>query len=68
MSTTTLPKLELRPYQEEAIDAARSGITRLLVVLPLGRKKVVFAHLIAQREGRSPVLAHWDELIRCNLP
>jgi hypothetical protein len=43
MSTTTLPRLELRPYQEEAseatIDAARSGITAPWSCCPLGRGK-----------------------------
>jgi ATP-dependent helicase IRC3 len=69
MSTKTIsPGLPLRPYQEEAIaainDAAREGLTRLLVALPTGTgKTVIFAHYIDQREGRALVLAHRDELI-----
>ena len=70
MSTVmTLPGLQLRPYQEESIEAINhaeiEGITRPLVALPTGTgKTVVFAHLLAQREGRALVLAHRDELIR----
>jgi superfamily II DNA or RNA helicase len=61
--------LELRPYQTEAIAAVVSaearGIKRSLIALPTGTgKTVVFAHLIAQRPGRSLVLVHRDELIR----
>jgi ATP-dependent helicase IRC3 len=50
----------------KAINTAVSeGTNRPLVVLPTGTgKTVVFAHLLAQRGGRSLVLAHRDELIR----
>jgi ATP-dependent helicase IRC3 len=70
--TATRPtkgQLQLRPYQEEAIeainDAELEGIKRPLVALPTGTgKTVVFASLIDQRPGRSLVLAHRDELLR----
>jgi ATP-dependent helicase IRC3 len=61
--------LTLRPYQAEAVDAilkaGRRGIRRPLLALPTGcGKTVIFAHLIAQRDGRSLVLVHRDELIQ----
>src|ERR671919_2596176 len=61
--------LALRPYQEESIQAINAaheeGTTRPLIALPTGTgKTIIFAHLIAQRVGRSLVLAHRDELIR----
>jgi ATP-dependent helicase IRC3 len=60
--------LELRPYQSEcltAIEEAESrSIKRPLVALPTGTgKTIIFSHLIAERPGRSLVLAHRDELI-----
>ena len=60
--------LNLRPYQQEAFAAIETahqrGITRPLLALPTGSgKTVIFAHLIAGREGRSLVLVHRDELI-----
>jgi ATP-dependent helicase IRC3 len=68
MLTATRPTLELRPYQEEAIEAVNTAadeITRPLVALPTGTgKTVIFAHLLAHRGGHSLVLAHRDELIR----
>src|SRR5918999_4261515 len=65
----TLPELQLRPYQEEAIaainDAALEGVTRPLVALPTGTgKTVIFGHLLARRASPALVLAHRDELIR----
>ena len=62
-------RLPLRPYQEEAlqatVDARARGVTRPLVVLPVGAgKAVVFAHLLRQRAGRALVLAHRDELLQ----
>ena len=59
---------DLRPYQQEALDAIVAaegrGIRRPLLALPTGTgKTVVFAHLIQQRGGRSLVLVHRDELI-----
>ena len=61
--------LTLRPYQAEAVDAILKagphGIRRPLLALPTGcGKTVIFAHLIAQRDGRSLVLVHRDELIQ----
>src|SRR5918999_5255515 len=61
--------LTLRPYQTEAIEAILAaevcGVRRPLVALPTGTgKTVIFAHLIGQRQGRSLVLVHRDELIQ----
>ena len=61
--------LQLRPYQEEAIQAVDTAfdehISRPLVALPTGTgKTVVFVHLLVQRGGRSLVLVHRDELLR----
>jgi ATP-dependent helicase IRC3 len=68
-TTAKSPSISLRPYQTGALEAIdreeKEGITRPLVVLPTGTgKTVIFSHLIAQRPGRSLVLAHRDELIR----
>lgn len=67
------PIVELRDYQDEAIDAVvravgREGKRRVLIVLPTGAgKTVVFGGLIhgwmASDMGRVLVLAHRDELI-----
>lgn len=62
-------RLPLRPYQDEAIQAIQAaqtrGVTRPLVVLPVGAgKTIVFAHLLRQRMGRALVLAHRDELLQ----
>jgi superfamily II DNA or RNA helicase len=62
-------RLPLRPYQDEAIHAILAaqtrGVTRPLVVLPVGAgKTIVFAHLLRQRAGRALVLAHRDELLQ----
>jgi ATP-dependent helicase IRC3 len=61
-------RFDLRPYQQEALDAIVAaevrGIRRPFLALPTGTgKTVVFAHLIQQRGGRSLVLVHRDELI-----
>jgi ATP-dependent helicase IRC3 len=70
MSMTAIrPGLQLRPYQQEAIeaisDAALDGITRPLVALPTGTgKTVIFVHLLARRAAPALVLAHRDELIQ----
>ncbi|MEM6989296.1 MAG: DEAD/DEAH box helicase [Myxococcota bacterium] len=68
MARAKLRRVELRPYQRDAIaavlDARREGRTRLLVALPTGAgKTVIFAELI--RRARHPVLvlAHRDELV-----
>ena len=62
-------RLPLRPYQQDALQALQAaharGVTRPLVVLPVGAgKTVVFAHLLHQRAGRALVLAHRDELLQ----
>jgi superfamily II DNA or RNA helicase len=64
-------RLELRPYQREALralaDSYRRGERRLLVSLPTGTgKTVVFSDLIRQagaRGKRALVLVHRDELV-----
>lgn len=60
--------LELRPYQETALeavlDAAQRGVRAPLVVLPPGTgKTVIFAHLLRRVGGRGLVLVHRDELV-----
>lgn len=63
--------MELRPYQVEAIDAARAklraGAKRCLVICPTGGGKTVLAAAIIQaaeqRGSRSLFLAHRQELI-----
>jgi len=60
--------LELRPYQETALEAvlnaARRGIRAPLVVMPPGTgKTVIFAHLLRRVGGRGLVLVHRDELV-----
>ena len=67
-STRSREVYALRPYQEEALaaieEAERRGIRRQLVALPTGTgKTVIFSHLIANRGGRTLVLAHRDELL-----
>lgn len=63
--------LSPRPYQSEAIDAARDALRRrktALVVLPTGvGKTVVFSvmgRLCAERGGRTLVLAHMGKLVQ----
>lgn len=62
------PPVELRPYQQECIDAllafhARGG-KRALVAIPTGTgKTVVFAHLPLLFGSRTLVLAHREELL-----
>ena len=63
--------MRLRPYQDEAVAAVEreweSGRRRTLLVLPTGTgKTVVFARIVervADRGGRSLVLAHRGELL-----
>ncbi|NKE69864.1 DEAD/DEAH box helicase [Nitrospiraceae bacterium HYJII51-Mn-bac16s-1-B09] len=64
------PKLPLRPYQEECLQAIRKakeeGKNRLLVSLPTGGgKTVIFSRLPSHLEEKRKtlVLAHRDELI-----
>ncbi len=60
--------MELRPYQQAAVDAViaarREGVRRMVLALPTGAgKTVIFAELI--RRARHPVLvlAHREELL-----
>jgi len=62
--------VELRPYQQEALDSIKSfmenNITRQLVVLPTGAgKTVIFTHLPQHIENSLPmlILAHREELL-----
>jgi ATP-dependent helicase IRC3 len=64
--------IELRPYQQDALNAIEAavlrGIRRQVVSLPTGSgKTVVFSHLIAERQTRTLILVHRDELIRQTL-
>lgn len=64
--------MQLRPYQEEGIEAVRDrfrrGAKRVLIVLPTGGGKTVVAsriiHSAVQRESRVLFLAHRRELIQ----
>jgi ATP-dependent helicase IRC3 len=62
--------IQLRPYQQEALDAVNAfsdkGINRQLVVLPTGAgKTVIFSHLPQTKNDSLPmlVLAHRAELL-----
>ena len=60
--------LELRDYQEQAIDAVLTaearGVRRQVVVLPTGAGKTpMFVSLAARKNVRTLILAHRDELI-----
>jgi len=63
--------VDLRPYQEEAIDAIRNefveGIKSTLLILPTGTGKTVTFGMIARRvvekKGQVLILAHRSELI-----
>lgn len=61
--------MNLRPYQQEAVDAIESGwseFPRQLLVLPTGCGKTIVFSRIAQdqsKRGRVLILAHRDELI-----
>src|SRR6516162_5059764 len=64
--------LTLRPYQQDALTAieaaALRGVQRQVVSLPTGSgKTVIFAHLILERQARTLILVHRDELIRQTL-
>src|SRR3989454_9027748 len=61
-------QIELRPYQCDALTAieaaALRGVRRQVVSLPTGAgKTVIFAHLIVERQARTLILVHRDELI-----
>src|SRR5436190_8641175 len=64
--------IELRPYQRDALTAieatALRGVRRQVVSLPTGAgKTVIFAHLLVERQTRTLILVHRDELIRQTL-
>ncbi len=61
-------RVELRPYQREAIDAViaarKRGVRRMVLCLPTGAgKTVIFAELIRRAKHPVLVLAHRDELV-----
>jgi superfamily II DNA or RNA helicase len=63
-----LPLLVLRPYQQDALNAieaaALRGVQRQVLSLPTGAgKTVIFSHLIVERQTRTLILVHRDELI-----
>jgi superfamily II DNA or RNA helicase len=65
-------QLELRPYQRDALTAIEAAtlrcVRRQVVSLPTGAgKTVIFAHLIVERQTRTLILVHRDELIRQTL-
>jgi superfamily II DNA or RNA helicase len=64
--------IALRPYQQEALTAIAAaelrGVRRQVVSLPTGAgKTIIFAHMIAERQTRTLILVHRDELIRQTL-
>src|SRR5256714_7905582 len=72
VSNDTAAPLDLRPYQRDALTAIEAaalwGVRRQVVSLPTGAgKTVIFAHLIVERQARTLILVHRDELIRQTL-
>src|SRR2546426_12259531 len=70
-TTATTPEVQiaLRPYQRDALTAneaaALRGMRRQVVSLPTGAgKTVIFAHLLVERQTRTLILVHRDELIQ----
>jgi ATP-dependent helicase IRC3 len=64
--------IELRSYQRDALTAieaaALRGVRRQVVSLPTGSgKTVIFAHLLVERQTRTLILVHRDELIHQTL-
>jgi len=64
--------IELRPYQRDALTAieaaALRGVRRQVVSLPTGAgKTVIFTHLLVERQTRTLILVHRDELIHQTL-
>ena len=60
---------ELRPYQEEAIEAVlearKEGVKRMVISLPTGAgKTVIFSRLAAMAKQQVLVLAHREELLQ----
>ena len=71
-ASNTAAPLDLRPYQCDALTAIEAatlrGVRRQVVSLPTGAgKTVIFAHLIIERQTRTLILVHRDELIRQTL-
>ncbi|MBO9387312.1 MAG: DEAD/DEAH box helicase family protein, partial [Thermomicrobium sp.] len=69
MTVATVPAIEPRPYQREAVEAVlrayERGLQRVLVSLPTGTgKTIVFALVAKERGGRTLILVHRDELVR----
>lgn len=61
--------MELRPYQQEAIDSILKGldegVKRPLIVVPTGGgKTVIFSHIPQALPGKMLVLAHREELLK----
>lgn len=72
MTVIATVSLELRPYQQDALTAieaaALRGVRRQIVSLPTGAgKTVIFSHLLVERQDRTLILVHRDELIRQTL-
>src|SRR5262249_8619850 len=72
IATTSDVHIELRPYQRDALTAieaaALRGVQRQVVSLPTGAgKTVIFAHLLVERQTRTLILVHRDELIHQTL-
>ena len=64
--------IALRPYQQDALTAieaaALRGVKRQVVSLPTGAgKTVIFAHLVVERQARTLILVHRDELVHQTL-
>ena len=64
--------IALRSYQRDALTAieaaALRGVRRQVVSLPTGSgKTVIFAHLLVERQTRTLILVHRDELIHQTL-
>ena len=71
-ATTPAVQIALRPYQRDALTAieaaALRGVRRQVVSLPTGAgKTVIFAHLLVERQTRTLILVHRDELIHQTL-
>jgi superfamily II DNA or RNA helicase len=72
IATTSDVQIELRPYQRDALTAieaaALRGVQRQIVSLPTGAgKTMIFAHLLVERQTRTLILVHREELIRQTL-
>lgn len=65
-TTATASRVELRPYQREAVDACHeTDVQNPAIGLPTGTgKTLVFSKLIEERGHPALILAHRDELIQ----